>query len=148
MPVGKGSIQRANQIAKEQDLTTEEKVVEKAEGADTEVTNSEGIKTETAAADKKEGTAAKTVAKTAETAAKAAAKTAETAAKTAAKPAAKKPAAKKPAAKKTTAKKPAAAKEKVETAATEPVEKKSDNIHEKKFEVISNLRCDLPTYLL
>ena len=100
-------------------------------------------KTEAAVADKKEGTAAKTVAKAAETAAKAAAKPVETAGKAAAKPAAKKPAAKKPA-----AKKPAAAKEKVETAVTQPAEKKSDNIHEKKFEVISNLRCDLPTYLL
>ncbi|MBU9724911.1 hypothetical protein [Diplocloster modestus] len=143
MPVGKGSIQRANQIAKEQDLKTEEKVVEKPEGSDVEVAKAEVSEKETAVSDKKEGTAVKTVAKAAETAAKAAAKPVETAGKAAAKPAAKKPAAKKPA-----AKKPAAAKEKVETAVTQPAEKKSDNIHEKKFEVISNLRCDLPTYLL
>lgn len=148
MPVGKGSIQRANQIAKEQDLKTEEKVFEKPEGSDVEVAKEEVSETETAVSDKKEGTVVKTVAKAAETAAKAAAKPVETAGKAAAKPAAKKPAAKKPAAKKPAVKKPAAAKEKVETAVTQPAEKKSDNIHEKKFEVISNLRCDLPTYLL
>ena len=55
MPVGKGSIQRANQIAKDQDLKTEEKVAEKAEDAGMEVSEAQAGKTEAAVADKKEG---------------------------------------------------------------------------------------------
>ncbi len=61
----------------------------------------------------------------------------------------KKAPAKKPTTKKTTTAKSAEDKPKAaKKAAPEKAEVKKDNIHEKKFEVVSNIKSDLPYYLL